>query len=91
MNRLGLFLVLSVVVPAAMAQDTDMFSLVEVTGTIQLPAGATLPAKVRIDVEIGKIDKGQVLTFFSRSLAGRKSPGSPRRRFSSGCSARSRT
>jgi hypothetical protein len=41
----------------------EKFASLEVTGVIQLPAGASYPAKVQVDIEIAKIEPGKVITF----------------------------
>lgn len=61
MKRLCVLVILGGLSTAGTAQDK--FATVAVTGTIQLPAGASYPAKVRIDVEIAKIEPGEVITF----------------------------
>jgi len=61
MKRLGVWLVLCGMAGTGTAQEK--FATVAVTGTIQLPAGASYPAKVRIEVEIAKIEPGEVITF----------------------------
>ncbi len=61
MRRLSFPMLIVLLASTALAQDK--FETVKVTGSVQLPSGATAPAKFRVTVEIARIEPGQVITF----------------------------
>jgi type III secretion system (T3SS) chaperone YscW len=62
MNRLTAIICVCVVASCAVGQAQRP----QVTGTLELPPGATLPANVKIEVDIYKVEPGQVITFLKR-------------------------
>jgi len=61
MKRLSSLLAMSLLAGTAAAQDLSTGP--PVTGTVVLPAGATLPPKAKVVVNIYKVEPGQVITF----------------------------
>ncbi len=61
MWRFSIVLGLALIAPARAGDDR--FATVKVTGVVQLPPGASYPAKVKIDIDIAKIEPGKVIIF----------------------------